>query len=160
MSDRFDVRIKNTDLVIKKLLDKQKRLGPDSQEIRKKLIYIATLITNQAKINIRRHGLIDTGRLINSLLWEFFKDGERQGIRIGSFGVPYAAFWEFGFSGRMSIRAHNRLITQAFGRPLEQARIVRVRSHSRTVNQPAKPYLRPAYERHKDKITKILLDSV
>jgi len=159
MSD-FKVRIKNTEIIIEKLKARRKALSPNSEEIKKAFIQTGMLITNQAKLNIRRHGLIDTGRLINSLRWEFYKRGTIQGIQIGSFGVPYAAFWEFGFHGTMPVRAHNRLITRAFGRPLSQAKVTRIRAHMRRRDQEAKPYLKPAYELHKERIAQFFIENI
>lgn len=156
MADEITIRVKNMRLIVDKLKKRRKEFGPDSDVIKKRLIRAALIITNQAKINIRRHGLIDTGRLINSLRWEFYRRGGVQGILIGSFGVPYAAFWEFGYHGIQRVRAHNRLITRAFGKPLKQSVIARIRAHQRRRNEIGKPYLRPAYERHKERVTAIL----
>lgn len=156
-----EIRLANRDLVGRKLRALYERMGPDSPAARAALHRAGMLITNQAKLNIRRHGLIDTGRLINSLRWEFFRgDDGRQGIRVGSFGVPYAAIWEFGHNGPVPVRSHNRLVTQAFGKPLATPVISTVRPHSRTVDRRAKPYLRPAYEQHKNKIVRIISEGL
>ena len=160
MGDGFNVRFHNMRIVIDKLKKKRELVGPDSPAIKRAMIRVAMLITNQAKINIRRHGLFDTGRLINSLRWEFTRRNDILTIQIASFGVPYAAFWEFGYHGIMHVRSHNRLITRAFGKPLNQAVISRVRAHTRRRNQIAKPYLRPAYERHKGRVNEILMGTI
>ncbi len=160
MSDEMTIRVKNLNFIIDKLEKRREQYGPDSPIIKRRLIRAAMIITNQAKINIRRHGLIDTGRLINSLRWEFYRRGDVQGILIGSFGVPYAAFWEFGYHGTQHVRSHNRLITRAFGRSLDQSVIARVRAHTRRRNEIGKPFLRPAYERHKQRIAAILAGNI
>jgi hypothetical protein len=158
--DTFKLRFKNMRSVIDKIRVKQASVSPDSRKVRAAMTKAAAVITAQAKVNVRRHGLIDTGRLINSLRWEFYRREGVQGIRIGSFGVPYAAFWEFGYHGSFPVRAHNRLITRAFGKPLKQAVVARVRTHTRRVDQTAKPYLRPAYELHKDRVVQYILEAL
>jgi len=154
----FSVRVKNLNLILSKLeSQKEKVSAHKNPALKAALTRAALLITNQAKLNIRGHGLIDTGRLLNSLRYEFYKpDPETIGVRIGSFGVPYAAAWEFGFNGSVMIRAHNRLMTQAFGKPLESAVLARVRAHRRLINIPKKSYLKPAYEANKNRITNLI----
>ena len=57
--------------------------------------------------------------------------------------APYAAFQEYGFSGSESVRAHLRLQTQAFGRPIRPVE-AQVRAYGRQVDYPAHSYLRSA----------------
>lgn len=79
-----------------------RRFQPGSPELKEALMRIGFLVESQAKLNIRRIGAIDTGRLFNSIRSEFYQNGDHVGIRIGSFGVPYASLHEFGgtFDGR------------------------------------------------------------
>ena len=154
----FKIRVENTNKIIEKLKAiREKSSVHDNPATKAALTRAALLIVNEAKLNIRKHGLIDTGRLLNSLRFEFYKpDPDTLGVRIGSFGVPYAASWEFGNHMIVSVRAHNRMVTQAFGKPLEGAVIQRVRAHRRQMNIPARPYLRPAYEANKNRIQNLL----
>jgi len=158
--DSFKVRMLNMRSIIEKIKERQAAAAPDSTAVKRALQRAAILITSQAKLNVRRQGLIDTGRLINSLRWEFYKRGDVNGISIGSFGVPYAAFWEFGFHGQVPVRSHNRVITRAFGRSLEKATIARVRAHQRRIDKQGRPYLYPAYEKHKTRIVQYMLDAI
>jgi len=57
--------------------------------------------------------------------------------------VPYAAFQEYGFGGGESVRAHLRLQTQAFGKPIRPME-AQVRAYDRQVDYPAHSYLRSA----------------
>jgi len=57
--------------------------------------------------------------------------------------APYAAFQEYGFSGTESVRAHLRLQSQAFGKPIRPVEAP-VRAYSRQVDYPAHSYLRSA----------------
>lgn len=59
--------------------------------------------------------------------------------------VPYANTHEQGFSGTVSVSAHQRTITQAFGKPIKKKQ-VSVRAHSKRLTIPARPYLQPAAE--------------
>lgn len=73
--------------------------------------------------------------------------------------VVYAAFWEYGFEGTEQVRAHLRRMTTAFGRPIEPVD-AQVRAHTRQVNQPARPFLRPALEELAPQITAALEQAV
>lgn len=151
----FEIRLQNFNKLISILEKKRQETSPDNPALKRALTRVGLLISNQAKLNIRKKGLIDTGRLVNSLRYEFYKpDGDGVGLRIGSFGVPYAAVWEFG--GTFRIRAHNRTITQAFGKVLKTPVVANVRSHMRTVQESRTGYLRPAFEQHKSKIIDII----
>jgi len=57
--------------------------------------------------------------------------------------APYAAFQEYGFSGGESVRAHLRLVTQAFGRPIRPV-AAQVQAYGRQVDYPHHSYLRSA----------------
>ena len=148
-------RLHNRASVLDRLRFLSAQSEPTSPAIRAALTRAALLIVNQAKINIRRHGLIDTGRLLNSLRFEFYRPDEGgMGVRIGSFGVPYAAVWEGLLGTKIPIRGHTRIITKAFGKSIP-ATAVAVRAHFRSITP--KPFLRPAFEQHKYKVSQIIL---
>lgn len=123
------------------------KLKPGNDELRKAFTRIGILISSDAKLNVRKHGLIDTGRLINSLRYELKQNGDNLRLIIGSFGVPYAAVHEFGYKGNVNISGHRRLMVQAFGKPVDQ-REIEVRPHSRFMNIRQRPFLRPAVRKH------------
>jgi len=81
------------------------------------------------------------------------------GVRVGSFGVPYAAVHEFGFKGVVTVPNHKRTITRAFGRPIS-AKTVSVRQHSRRMNIKKRSYLGPALEQRRNLILQILEGAV
>jgi phage gpG-like protein len=119
-----------------------KSLAPGSPAINEALLRIAMMVIAKAKINVRRHRMVDTGRLINSLRWEFYRQGDTEGVYIGSFGVRYAAMNEFG--GEVSER-QRRAMFAAFGN-----RKIRLPSKGIITKSGAgwrwkpRPYLRPA----------------
>jgi phage gpG-like protein len=86
---------KPSDLVTR-LAARFKPLRNDSPELYEAFERIGMLITAKAKMNVRRYGMIDTGRLINSLRYETYKTTDSLGMKVGSFGTPYAAIHEFG----------------------------------------------------------------
>ena len=133
----------NTNQVIARIQQQTKLVAPGSPRLHEALTRIALYVTSVAKLNVRGQNLIDTGRLLNSIRHEFFREGTVEGVRIGSFNVPYAAVHEFGYRGIQAVPGHNRTITQAFGRPIDPRQIV-VAAHSRNMKIRARPYFRPA----------------
>ena len=69
-------------------------------------------------------------------------EADAAGVAIGS-DLPYARLREMGFQGSESVKAYLREIRQVFGRPVTPHPIA-VRSFSRTVDVPARPFLAPA----------------
>lgn len=136
----------NARLLIR-LKNLEKSLSPDSPALRRSLADVGNLIANQAKLNIRAHSLIDTGRLINSIRWQILRRQQGQELQVGSFGVPYARRWEFGFKGDVRVKAHERSLKD---------RVTSVREHMRSVNLPGKPYLRPAFTLHSSRIADMI----
>jgi len=106
------------------------------------------------KMNARRGGdppagkaIYDTGNLIKSIRYEHYSSNDIEGVKVGSFGVPYAAVHEFGFHGSVTVREHLRL---GF----------KVRQHSRQMNIRARPYIRPAVTKHTDWILATLAGAI
>lgn len=66
--------------------------------------------------------------------------------------VVYGAHWELGFHGNVSVRAHLRKITKAFGRNLKEPRLIVVKPFSRKVDNDARPFLQPAMEEESEPI--------
>lgn len=131
----------NGNALFAKLAKRFKRFQGDSPELHSALTLIGLLITSRAKLNVRRMGMIDTGRLINSLRYEFYKTNQVQGIKIGSFGVPYAAIHEFG--GPFTERMRRAM----FAELARRGRLTKDRQSKGVVRGDfirARPYLRPA----------------
>ena len=59
--------------------------------------------------------------------------------------VEYAAFWEYGYHGPVAVKAHLRMITQAFGKSIKGGPVqVNVKAHTRQVNVEARSFMRSA----------------
>ena len=112
-------------------------------KIKEALTRIGLRLQAQIKLKIRAIHLIDTGNLQNKIYYKLFKDSRGQGVSVGSYGVPYAAMYEFGFSGNQAIRSHTRLMKQAFGKAVKSPRNIQVRAHARFLTVRARPYIRP-----------------
>ena len=102
---------------------------------------------------------VQTGRLARSYLQTRGRIADTGGsgesiariVRIDELGgtlvkgskVPYAPVHELGYRGVQQVPAHQRTITQAFGRQLDSPQTVKVSPHQRAMNLPARPHLMP-----------------
>lgn len=126
---------------------------PGSPELKGALYRVGFLIEAEAKLNLRRKGVIDTGRLINSVQTTVYAHGSKVGVRVGPRGVPYAAMHEFGgpFTDRQrramfaSLKDRGKL-----GRPYSPKGVI-VGGRFRE-----RPYLRPAVMTHRKRIIEII----
>jgi phage gpG-like protein len=99
-----------------------------------------------------------TGTLRRSINQKVEVRGESVTAIVGT-NVVYGAFWEYGFHGVEQVRAHQRTIDQAFGRPISPVSFA-VRAHSRNVNQAARSFLRSALADMRQQITNRLRSAV
>jgi len=137
----------------RRIAARMKQFEPDSPKLKEALLRIGFLIENEAKRNIRRQGAIDTGSLLNSVQSHFFKDGDRTGIQVGSFGVPYAAINEFG--GPFTDRQRRAM----FAALRDRGKLGRDRVSKGVISggtYRARPYLMPAVKAHKQRIIEII----
>jgi phage gpG-like protein len=145
-----------TDRIIQRINTRLSVVSSASDAERKEALFrVGLLVQNEAKLNIRRHRLIDTGRLINSIQFKLVDKTFGQSVLVGSFGVPYAKVHEYGFAGNVDVKNHTRTINQAFGKPIAPTQ-VEVRAHSRYQRIRARPYLRPALAKMRRQIMQII----
>lgn len=95
-----------------------------------------------------------TGRLRASVTHSVKIVGDKVVGTIGT-NVVYGRVHELGYQGPVQVGAHARTIRQAFGRAITPT-VVNVRAHTRQVNVPARPFLRPAIEDNLSGIGRIL----
>lgn len=130
------------------------RLEPDSAEMKEALLRIGLLLESEAKLNIRRKGIVDTGRLFNSIRHELYQDRDKVGVRVGSFGVPYAAMQEFGGPFTDSQRR------AMFAALRDRGKLGPVRKPGKGIVQgnsyTARPFLRPAVQKYRARIIEII----
>lgn len=100
----------------------------------------ATRVSSRDKKKRTGKTLINTGTLMRSI--HDVMNGQK--IEIGT-NVSYARIHQFGGSidKNVSVKAHTRIINQAFGRKLQNPLRVSVSSHSRDMRLriPARPFL-------------------
>ena len=113
------------------------RLGSLAAAIRAEL---APAIQSQAAALADQSAGLAGGALGDSIQVE--ADGLQ--ATIGS-DLPYARLQEMGFQGSETVKASLRQIRQVFGRPVTPHPIA-VRSFSRSVDRPGRPYLAPALD--------------
>lgn len=140
------------------ILKRLTHMQVDDSALGKVLVRIGVILQSQIKLNIRQVGLIDMGSLLNSIRFELYKQGNAQGVKVGSYGIPYAAAHEFGFQGVVTKKAHFRTITKSFG-VTHEAKTIAVRQHSSKMNVRKRPYIRPAVEKHKTYIIDLIREA-
>ena len=126
--------------VIAKLSKQTAKVAPNSPHLKEALTRIGLYVTTLAKMNARRQGILDKGRLINSIRYEFFRRGPVTGILIGSFNVKYAAMNEFGGIVTPQMRKAMFAAMRQRGAKKAMGKGVIVGNRWR-----ARPYLRPAF---------------
>lgn len=133
---------------------RMQRYAPDDPKLKEAMLRIGFIIEAQAKLNIRRHGAVDTGRLMNSIRSEFYTRGTRVGIKVGSFGIPYASMNEFG--GTFSDQQRRAM----FASLRDRGKLGPGKGVDKGVVQGgrfmARPYLRPAIMTHRSRIIDII----
>lgn len=141
----------NTKDLIQRLIDKRGKMTPGSPEMAAAFNRIGMLVVARAKLIVRQKGMIDSGRLLNSLRYEIEKKGDTYSLVMGSFGVPYAALNEFGgpFTSRMR-RAMFYHMKRRGGPPRPSKGVITGQRYK------ARPYLRPAVRESRTSITEIM----
>jgi phage gpG-like protein len=142
-----------SDEIERRLQRRLKKLDPDSPQTKEALLRIGILIESEAKFNVRRKQIVDTGRLLNSIRHELYRNKDKAGVRVGSFGLPYAAMHEFG--GPFTDRQRRAMFAslRASGK-LRRDRVSKGVIRGNTFI--ARPFLRPAVEKHKPRIVDIV----
>lgn len=83
-----------------------------------------------------------TGRLAGSVKARFVSTATAATSTVGT-NLSYGRFWEYGFHGMETVRAHTRRFSQVFGRPVTPG-TAHVGAHSRRVDQAPRAFLHPA----------------
>lgn len=93
----------NIQSLVDAINERRRAMDPDSAETKAAFARIGAVLQAKIIMNIRSKGIVSSGTLLNSIRFEPYREGEIVGIRVGSFGVKYAAMHEFGgaFTDRM-----------------------------------------------------------
>jgi hypothetical protein len=100
-----------------------------------------------------------TGNLLRS--WAvrkpvFVRGGVDGGVGSNS---EYARYQEEGFHGNVFVRAHERRVTQVFGRPVSGV-VAQVSAFTRAVDYAGKPYARPSLKESLERIDAFHRDEI
>lgn len=128
----------NADEIIERIRARN-RIGLENPAVRTALILIGMKISGDAKIEATRKRVVDTGNLRARIRYELFERGGAVGVRIGVFGVNYAAINEFG--GRVTpgmFRAMGAAMSRKGGQRPSKGVII-------GNYWTPRPYLRPAF---------------
>jgi phage gpG-like protein len=136
--------MKDFDEFIDRIRKLEVKVSENSKETRYLLTRIGGLLEASIKQKIIEINLVKERRLLNSIR---YRVGKNQ-VSVGSYGVPYAAVHEFGFRGRVAVRAHTR-VTRS-GKPSK------VSPHFREMRVRERPYIRPSLKKNSDRIIQIL----
>jgi phage gpG-like protein len=168
-----------TDKIISRIKSRIERTQPKNPALLRSLHRVGLLISNQAKLNIRTRKLIDFGHLLNSIFYKIQDTANGPELLVGSFGIPYARIHEFGGIIRpvraralaIPLRKEFRnipprtldlfvlkrggkvFLARKNGGKLDILYVLKDQ-----VRIPARPYLRPALVRHREKILDILAE--
>lgn len=143
----FTVELYETELAV--------RLGNLPEHVKTALLKESAVLAIEVQahiVNQKLHGQVlnqRSGALARSIQEQ---SGETEtGVygRVFSAGdVKYAAFWEYGFHGDETVKAHMR--TVVFGRTVDP---FNVGPYTRHVDQAARPFMRPSLAEMKGAIT-------
>ena len=144
---------------VSKRIERMKALAnPDSLEVRQALTRIATVLQAEIKQNIGREKIIDNGGLLNSIRYEISQTKDNARLIVGSFGIKYAAINEFG--GSMTDRQVRAMFAALRFKKKDRGAIankgvVTVFANG-TGSWRARPFIRPAIQKHSNFIVDIL----
>jgi len=141
------------EMLSRRLQKRMESIDPKSQRMREALTRIGILVTNEAKINATRQGVVDRGSLRRSINFELVDESGTTGVIISPFGTRYAAIHEFG-------GPFTKLMRKAMFASLRDAgKLKRVATRKNVIvgnRFRARPYLGPALKQNADKIIEII----
>ena len=142
----------NANKLIAKMVARQEAMEPSSEATRRALHRIGTTVVNRAKLKVVQERIIDQGALLNSLRYEI--SGNR--VTIGSFGVRYARFHEYG--AQLPPRAVRAMFASMRARsgPKRAGKGVLTFNSSGGATMKARPFLAPAFEAERARILAII----
>lgn len=123
--------------------------GRVSPEVRAEIGKATGRIVLRLMRNVKRDKLsgqvlkVRTGRLRRSITQRVEEAGDVITGIVGT-NVEYAARHEFGFTGTETVKAHLRLVKQAFGKDLKHPVWATVGTHTREAKYPEHSFLRSA----------------
>jgi phage gpG-like protein len=94
---------------------------------------------------------VRTGALRRSINAKFENGGDIFKALVGT-NLKYARIHEYGFEGAVSVKAHQRMMKTAWGKPVKLPRKIDVRAHVVNMKMKARPFMQPALAEKQDVI--------
>lgn len=142
------------------LQERLKTTSPSSPVVKQTMTRIGLQISAMAKVIARKMGIYDRGSLVNSIGYELFTEGSKAGVRVGSFGVKYAAMNEYG--GPVSprqMRAMFASMSRRGGPPRKGKNVVKG-DGIRGGTWRARPFLRTAVKHNRQYVINTLRNMI
>jgi hypothetical protein len=144
---------------VKKLVDRLGRLAQrlgDSKARQALLIKMGRLWQGSAVIMAP----YKQGGLRDSLGYRLTSSKGQSVLEVGSYGIPYAAVHEFGIDKVVRVKSHSRTVSKIWGRRLQNPVVQEVRQHRRHMRMTAankgKGYMRPALIMHRERFESMI----
>lgn len=135
-----------------RIMAKLEKFLPQSEKSQKALFEIGILLERKMKTRAQAQKIRDKGDLINSIKYEI--DGNT--LYVGSFGVPYAKYHEFGANlGPAGMRA---MFAAMRARRAKSAKRYRDKNVVVGGKLLARPFVRPEFESSLGAIRRILAE--
>lgn len=87
---------KLSDYIYQKINTTLESISKTNPDLTKALVKIGFILETEMKLSIRRLRIIDTGNLLNKTTFDIFKEKNKIGVKVGTFGVHYAKYHELG----------------------------------------------------------------
>lgn len=139
-----------------RIMKRLEKFLPQNEKAQAALFRIGMLLEAETKRNVERKKIIDTSGLINSIRYEIDTNGGVSTLSVGSFGVPYAKYHEFGANlGPAGLRA---MFAAMRAKKVKSAKRYKDKNVVQGTQLLARPFLRPAFESKLSKVRQILAE--
>lgn len=139
---------------IRKRLEK---FMPQDEKTQAVLHRIGTLLRTEMIMNAVRKNIVDTGALRNSLNYEIDASKDSVTLAVGSFGVPYAKYHEFGANlGPAGMRAMFAAMRARRASSAQRYKDKNVVSDAGVMK--ARPFVIPAFRSKLSQVRKLLAE--
>ncbi len=99
------------------------------------------------------------GTLFDSINYKV-SDAEDMIQTITGTNVEYAHRHEYGYKGPETVKAHLRMMVQAWGRPVKEPHQINIRSFTRQANTPVRSFLRTSLQDLKEEARQFAIKGV
>lgn len=146
----------DTQRLIDKIAKIRAATGPQSIPLRGAYEKIGMVLSSEMKVAARKKRIIDKGGLLNSISYEL-ADG---GLRVGSFGVKYAKFHEYGTQWSRKMWLYMMANRKSWsGKKSKGVLEKRMGGQGIEARIKARPFIRPSIERN-PKNRKFIIDTL